>query len=300
MASRAMMAAMGCGFLRRLSREAHAYADRRRIGPGPQSAIRFVRYRLAAIDTSYTICAALNDFLQTELDMKSDMLGAFPAVQAIKTVATERMLSAAHHYQQLVCGEGYRCGSPTNISAQAFLDARVYTIFDGTNDLLSQQLTEYCLARTDGLPLPVPGRVAAHRVRDHRAGPRPGLPRPRSPAGAPRPRGPRHRVRVRDRPGHAVGGRRLAPTPGGPGRRSSSSRPTSPVSPRSSGYCRPGCSASRTAPSRPRPGRGSRGPCRCPRPPRPRRDRRQPSRSSRRRISWTSSAARSLMRFSPG
>ncbi|MFA1551131.1 acyl-CoA dehydrogenase family protein [Actinomadura chokoriensis] len=153
MASRAMMAAMGCGFLRRISREARAYADARRIGPGPQSEIRFVRYRLAAIDASYTVCAALNDYLRTRLDMKADMIGAFPAVQAIKTVATERMLSAAHHYQQLAGGEGYRCGSPTNISAQAFLDARVYTIFDGTNDLLSQQLTEYCLARTDGLPL---------------------------------------------------------------------------------------------------------------------------------------------------
>ncbi len=89
MASRAMMAAMGAGFLRRISREARAYANARRIGPGPQSAIRFVRYRLAAIDTSYTVCAALNDYLQTSLDMKSDMIGAFPAVQAIKTVATD-------------------------------------------------------------------------------------------------------------------------------------------------------------------------------------------------------------------
>ncbi|WP_344260410.1 acyl-CoA dehydrogenase family protein [Actinomadura napierensis] len=153
MASRAMMAAMGCGFLRRISREAHAYADQRRIGPGPLSEIRFVRYRLAAIDASYTVCAALNHYLRTALDMKDAMIGAFPAVQAIKTVATERMLSSAHHYQQLAGGEGYRCGSPTNISAQAFLDARVYTVFDGTNDLLSQQLTEYCLARTAGRTL---------------------------------------------------------------------------------------------------------------------------------------------------
>lgn len=153
MASRAMMAAMGCGFLRRISREAHTYADGRQIGPAPLSAIRFARYRLAAIDTSYTICEALNHHLQTRLDMKGDMLGSFPAVQAIKTVATERMLSSAHHYQQLVGGEGYRCGSPTNISAQAFLDARVFTIFDGSNDLLSQQLAEYCLARTEGKSL---------------------------------------------------------------------------------------------------------------------------------------------------
>ncbi|HEY0542248.1 MAG TPA: acyl-CoA dehydrogenase family protein [Actinoallomurus sp.] len=171
MASRAMMAAMGCGFLRRVSREAHQYADGRQIGPASLSAIRFARYRLAAIDSSHTICEALNHHLQTRLNIKADMLGSFPAVQAIKTVATDRMLSAAHHYQQLVGGEGYRSGSPTNISAQAFLDARVFTIFDGTNDLLSQQLTEYCLARLDGRslsgflaewPLTAPG-VITHR-----------------------------------------------------------------------------------------------------------------------------------------
>ena len=153
MASRAMMAAMGCGFLRRISREAHSYADGRQIGPAPLSAIRFARYRLAEIDSSYTICEALNHHLQTRLDMKQNMLASFPAVQAIKTVATAHMLRAAHHYQQLVGGEGYRCGSPTNISAQAFLDARVFTIFDGSNDLLSQQLTEYCLARLGHKPL---------------------------------------------------------------------------------------------------------------------------------------------------
>jgi alkylation response protein AidB-like acyl-CoA dehydrogenase len=150
MASRALMAAMASGFLRRLSREAHSYADSRAIGPGPLSAIGFARYRLKAIDASATIAAALNHYLQTSLDMKSVMIGSLPAIHAIKTVATERMLSAALHYQQLVGGEGYRYGSPTNIAAQAALDARVYTIFDGTNDLLSQQLTEHCVAELDG------------------------------------------------------------------------------------------------------------------------------------------------------
>ncbi len=172
MASRAFMAAMGCGFLRRISREAHTYADRRQIGSGPQSAMRFVRYRLAAIDASATICAALNHHLRTVLNVKTDMIHAFPAVQAIKTVATERMLTAALHYQQLVGGEGYRCGSPTNIAGQAFLDTRVFTIFDGTNDLLSQQLAEYCIARRAGQslsefladwPVTAPG-VARHRL----------------------------------------------------------------------------------------------------------------------------------------
>lgn len=151
--SRSLLAATGSGFLRRISREAHAYVNNRQIGRKPQSKIGFVRYRLAAIDTSHTICEALNHYLQTVLDIKADMTPAFPAVQALKTVATERMVSAAQHYQQLTGGEGYRCGSPTNIAGQAFLDSRVFTIFDGNNDMLSQQLALYCLARRAKQPL---------------------------------------------------------------------------------------------------------------------------------------------------
>ena len=148
-----MMAALANGFLRRIAHEARSYADGRRIGPGPLSEIRFARYRLAAIDAAHTIATALNHHLQTRLNVTADMSGTFPVVQALKTVATERMITAAHHYQQLVGGEGYRNGSPTNIAAQAFLDTRVFTIFDGTNDLLSQQLAEHCRARATGQPL---------------------------------------------------------------------------------------------------------------------------------------------------
>ena len=153
LASRSMMAAMGCGFLRRISREAHAYAESRQIGRAPLSAIRFARYRLAAIDSSRTVCEALSHHLRTRLDLKADLMSSFPAVQAIKTVATERILSSALHYQQLAGGEGYRCGSPTNIAGQAALDARVFPIFDGNNDLLSEQLAGYCLARVGGRTL---------------------------------------------------------------------------------------------------------------------------------------------------
>lgn len=172
MPPRAMMAALACGFLRRISRDARAYADSRAIGPGPLSAIGFARYRLRSIETSATIAEALNHYLVSELDVKADMADAFPAVQAIKTVATERMVTSAYHYQQLCGGEGYRCDSPTNVAGQAFLDTRVFTIFDGTNDLLSQQLTEWCLGRRGDVPLsrflaawPLTGpAVAAHRL----------------------------------------------------------------------------------------------------------------------------------------
>jgi hypothetical protein len=97
---------------------------------------------------------------------------AVPAVRAPKTVATERMFTAAHHYQQLAGGKGYRRDPPTNNAGQAFLDTRVFTIFDGTNDLLSQQPPECCLARRAGQPLngflaswpPTAPGVTAHRL----------------------------------------------------------------------------------------------------------------------------------------
>ncbi|MFF2549136.1 acyl-CoA dehydrogenase family protein [Kitasatospora sp. NPDC058063] len=149
LSGRAMIGALACGFLRRVAREARAYADARRIGRSPLSAIGFVRYRLEAIDSAHTVCAALNHYVQTRLDLKTDLTPHFPSIQAVKTVATELMVSSANHYQQLAGGEGYRCGSPTNIAAQAFLDSRVFTIFDGTNDLLSQQLAQHCLDSSD-------------------------------------------------------------------------------------------------------------------------------------------------------
>ncbi|MBD0688216.1 acyl-CoA dehydrogenase family protein [Streptomyces sp. CBMA123] len=153
LSGRALIGALACGFLRRVAREARAYADARRIGRSPLSAIGFVRYRLAAIDSAHTVCTALNHYVRTRLDLTSDLTPAFPFILAVKVVATELMVSSANHYQQLAGGEGYRNGSPTNIAAQAFLDSRVFTIFDGTNDLLSQQLARHCLDSADGRSL---------------------------------------------------------------------------------------------------------------------------------------------------
>jgi alkylation response protein AidB-like acyl-CoA dehydrogenase len=153
LSGRVMIGALACGFLRRVAREARAYADARRIGRSPLSAIGFVRHRLQAIDGAHTVCEALNHHVRTRLDLTSDLTPAFSAVQAVKIVATELMVSSANHYQQLAGGEGYRSDSPTNIAAQAFLDSRVFTVFDGTNDLLSQQLAQHCLASSDGQSL---------------------------------------------------------------------------------------------------------------------------------------------------
>jgi alkylation response protein AidB-like acyl-CoA dehydrogenase len=153
MPPRVMMGALACGFLKRIDREARAYADYRQIGPASLSNIRFVKYKLKAIEGARTLCEALYHYLESRLDLKADMLGTFFAVQAIKMLSTERMMSSAYHYQQLCGNEGYRYDAPSNVAAQALLDAEIYPVLDGTNDLLSQQLTEYSLKKCEGQPL---------------------------------------------------------------------------------------------------------------------------------------------------
>ncbi|MEI5100639.1 acyl-CoA dehydrogenase family protein [Streptomyces sp. PmtG] len=74
-----------------------------------------------------------------------DLEGSMFASLATKVLASELMLESALDYQQLCGGEGYRTNAPDNIAAHALLDARVYTVFDGTNDLLCQHLAELFL-----------------------------------------------------------------------------------------------------------------------------------------------------------
>lgn len=150
---RISMAALASGFLKRISRDAQARADERRIGPVRIADIGYARYRLKWIESSMTICEAACRYLEAEADLREDMMGSFFAVQAIKTLCTDRMLASALHYQQLCGGEGYRFGAPSNIAAQAALDARVFPIFDGNNDLLNQQLAEHCLRAARGRTL---------------------------------------------------------------------------------------------------------------------------------------------------
>lgn len=144
-ASRLSMAAMATGFISRVYKEAKDRAQQRPMGNGKLSEVGYVKYKLKLIAANKTIAQALFTHLKTKNDFRADLLNNFFDAQAIKVLATDKMLESALNYQQLCGGEGYRYNAPSNNSAYALLDSRVYTIFDGTNDLLSQQITEYCI-----------------------------------------------------------------------------------------------------------------------------------------------------------
>jgi len=144
-ASRFSKAAMASGFLRRLSTESLRQVSTRKIGDGTLHDIGYVRYKVSRIRQNYVACNALYRHLMLAEDYYTDLENSMFASLATKVLASELMLESAIDYQQLCGGEGYRKGAPDNIAAYALLDARVYTVFDGTNDLLCQHLAHLFL-----------------------------------------------------------------------------------------------------------------------------------------------------------
>lgn len=144
-ASRLTMAAMASGFISRIDNEVKEKTYSRKIGNGTLSDVGYVQYKLKQIAANHTISKALFIFLKNKIDLRNDLIDHFFEAQAIKVLATDKMLESSLNYQQLCGGEGYRYNAPSNNAALAVLDSRVYTIFDGTNDLLSQQIADFCI-----------------------------------------------------------------------------------------------------------------------------------------------------------
>lgn len=138
-ASRFSKAAMSSGFLRRIFVEADAHAKARGMGKGVLFDIDYVRYKISRIKNSYVICNSLYQHLLLNEDYYQDIADSMFASLATKVLSTELMFESAVDYKQLCGGEGYRVNAD-NIGAYALLDSRVYTLFDGTNDLLCQHL----------------------------------------------------------------------------------------------------------------------------------------------------------------
>ncbi|WP_222166393.1 acyl-CoA dehydrogenase family protein [Edaphocola aurantiacus] len=152
-ASRLSMCAMSSGFIGRIYEEATERAAQRKIGNGALQDIAYVQYRLKLIGSGKTISQALLSFVSRYNDFRNVLTENFFEAQAIKALSTDKMLEGALNYQQICGGDGYRYNAPNNSAAYALLDSRVYTVFDGTNDLLYQQITEYCLKLSEGIPV---------------------------------------------------------------------------------------------------------------------------------------------------
>jgi len=148
--SRLQFPGMGIGFLKRMMVEAIEHCKQRYVGG--QSLFNYdqVKKRLTRLQSSFTVVSAMCAFTSTNVPIDKDVSDMSLTANTIKTYTTDLMQQAAQSLLQLTGAKGYRLD---HIAGRAFVDSRPFQIFEGSNDILYQQITESVLKQMRKLKL---------------------------------------------------------------------------------------------------------------------------------------------------
>ena len=137
--SRLQFPGMGMGFLRRLYDEALEHCRERMVGSMSLVGYDQVRARLARIQSFVTGCAAMCLNTSENSGIERELSGDGLRANVFKTVVTDWMQEASQSFMQLSGARGYRAD---HLAGRALVDSRPFQIFEGSNDILYQQVTE--------------------------------------------------------------------------------------------------------------------------------------------------------------
>lgn len=137
--SRLQFPGMGMGFLKRILDEAHSHCKQRYVGGKNLLSYDQVKHRLVRLQSSFTICSAMCSYTSDNVSNDKDVSSESISANAIKTVTTDMMHNASHSLLQLMGAKGYQLDQ---FSGRAFIDCRPFQIFEGSNDILYQQVTD--------------------------------------------------------------------------------------------------------------------------------------------------------------
>jgi hypothetical protein len=140
--SRFQFPGMAMGYLRRLLDEALAHVRQRPIGGKMLVEYDQVQRRLADLQAAVTACNAMCIYSSENAQVGMDLSKHGIAANAIKAVVTDMMHTSAQSLLQLVGAKGYRLD---HIAGRAILDSRPFMIFEGSNDILYEQLAQSAL-----------------------------------------------------------------------------------------------------------------------------------------------------------
>ncbi|ARA94620.1 acyl-CoA dehydrogenase [Rhodothermaceae bacterium RA] len=140
--SRIQFPGMAMGFLQRLLDEGLQHCRERSVGG--QSLLHYdqVKKRLGRIQAFYTACSAMCTYTSEHAGLDRDLAKENVPANSIKTVVTDMMQEASQSLLQLFGAKGYRLDS---IAGRAVVDSRPFQIFEGSNDILYQQISEAVL-----------------------------------------------------------------------------------------------------------------------------------------------------------
>jgi alkylation response protein AidB-like acyl-CoA dehydrogenase len=137
--SRTQFPGMGMGFLQRILDEGIAHAKNRVVGGSNLFSYDQVQERLSRLQASFTVCSAMCAFASENAHLERNMARDSVSANSIKSVVTDMMQDAAQSLLQLEGAKGYRMES---VAGRSLVDSRPFQIFEGSNDILYQQISE--------------------------------------------------------------------------------------------------------------------------------------------------------------
>lgn len=140
--SRLQFPGMGMGFLKRMMDEAIEHCQNRFVGGQSLFDYDQVKHRLSEIQAYFTVCSAMCNFTSTNVPLQKNTSRMDVEANAIKSLVTDYMQRASQSLLQLKGAMGYRLD---NIAGRSVVDSRPFQIFEGSNDILYQQISESVL-----------------------------------------------------------------------------------------------------------------------------------------------------------
>lgn len=140
--SRLQFPGMSTGHLKRMLDEALDHCKNRFVGGNSLFNYDQVKERLARLQSFFTVSSAMSYFTSTNVPLEKDTSRMDVAANSIKSVVTDYMHEASQSLMQLVGAKGYRLD---HIAGRALVDSRPFQIFEGSNDILYQQISESVL-----------------------------------------------------------------------------------------------------------------------------------------------------------
>lgn len=137
--SRLQFPGMAMGYLRRLLDEAVAHVRQRPVGGKMLVEYDQVQRRLADLQAAVTSCNAMCLYSSENALLGMDLSKHGVAANAVKAVITDYMQEAAQSLLQLVGAKGYRL---SHVAGRSIVDSRPFMIFEGSNDILYEQLAQ--------------------------------------------------------------------------------------------------------------------------------------------------------------
>ncbi|MCC5905234.1 MAG: acyl-CoA/acyl-ACP dehydrogenase [Balneolaceae bacterium] len=137
--SRLQFPGMSTGHLKRMLDEAINHCRERIVGGSSLFNYDQVKERLAKLQSYFTVSSAMSYFTSTNVPLSQDTSRMDVAANSIKSVVTDYMHEASQSLMQLVGAKGYRLD---HIAGRSMVDSRPFQIFEGSNDILYQQISE--------------------------------------------------------------------------------------------------------------------------------------------------------------